>query len=65
VTAVVSANSGGGTDAASVLDGFHAGIAVVAAIAALGLAVAAAGVLRESRERSLAAAEALPEREAA
>jgi MFS family permease len=64
VTAVVSSNTSG-TDGASMLDGFQAGIAVVAAIAALGLAVAAAGVLRESRERALSAVEAVPEREAA
>jgi hypothetical protein len=64
VTAVVSSNTNG-TDGASMLDGFQAGIAVVAAIAALGLAVAAAGVLRESRERALSAVEAVPEREAA
>jgi predicted MFS family arabinose efflux permease len=64
VTAVVSSNTSG-TDGASMLDGFQAGIAVVAAIAALGLAVAAAGVLRESRERAVSAVEAVPEREAA
>ena len=51
VTAVVSANTSG-TDAASMLDGFRPGIAVVTAIAALGLAVAVAGVLRESRDRA-------------
>ena len=71
VTAVASAGTGSGTDAASMLDGFRPGIAVVTAIAALGLAVAAVGVLRESRERGLAtaepmpAAQAMPEREAA
>jgi MFS family permease len=65
VTAVVSAGTGGGTDAASLLDGFRPGIAVVTAIAAVGLAVAAAGVLRESRERGLVAGEALRGREAA
>ncbi len=64
VTAVVSSNTSG-TDAASMLDGFRPGIAVVTAIAALGLAVAVAGVLRESRDRGLAAVEPLPEREAA
>jgi EmrB/QacA subfamily drug resistance transporter len=64
VTAVVSSNTSG-TDAASMLDGFRPGIAVVTAIAALGLAVAIAGVLRESRDRGLAAVEPLPEREAA
>jgi EmrB/QacA subfamily drug resistance transporter len=62
VSAVVSAGTGGGTDAASLLDGFRPGIGVVTAIAALGLAVAAAGVLREWRERGLAATEAVPER---
>ena len=51
VTAVVSANTTG-TDGASMLDGFRPGIAVVTAIAALGVAVAAVGVLRESRERA-------------
>jgi predicted MFS family arabinose efflux permease len=64
VTAVVSSNTSG-TGATSMLDGFHAGIAVVAAIAALGLAVAAAGVLRESRERKMTAVEPVLEREAA
>ena len=64
VTAVVSSNTSG-TDAASMLDGFRPGIAVVTAIAALGLAVAVVGVLRESRDRGLAAVEPLPEREAA
>jgi EmrB/QacA subfamily drug resistance transporter len=66
VTAVVSANTGGGTDAASLLDGFRPGIAVTAAIAVLGLAVAITGVVREGRERGLApASEPVPEREAA
>ena len=62
VSAVVSAGTGGGTDAASLLDGFRPGIAVVTAIAALGLTVAVAGVLREWRERGLPAGEAVPER---
>ncbi|HZC13074.1 MAG TPA: MFS transporter, partial [Thermoleophilaceae bacterium] len=66
VTAVVSANTGGGTDAASLLDGFRPGIAVTAAVAALGLAVAITGVVREGREQGLAGAgEPVPEREAA
>jgi predicted MFS family arabinose efflux permease len=65
VTAVVSSNTGGGTDAASLLDGFRPGIAVTAAIAALGLAVATAGLVRDARERGLAAAQPVPEREAA
>ena len=64
VTAVVSSNTSG-TNAASMLDGFRPGIAVVTAIAALGLAVAVAGVLRESRDRGIAAVEPLQEREAA
>jgi predicted MFS family arabinose efflux permease len=65
VTAVVSSNTGTGGDAASLLDGFRPGLAVVTAIAALGLTVAIAGVLREGRERGLAAAEPVPGREAA
>jgi predicted MFS family arabinose efflux permease len=64
VTAVVSSNTSG-SDAASMLDGFRPGIAVVTAIAALGLAVAVAGVLREARDRGSVAVEPLPEREAA
>ena len=47
------------------LDGFRPGIAVVTAIAVLGLVVAVAGVLRESRDRALATVEAIPKREAA
>ena len=43
-----------------------AGIAAVTiAFAALGLAVAVAGVLRESRDRGIVSVERLPEREAA
>jgi MFS family permease len=73
VTAVVSANTGAATDAASVLDGFRPAIAVVTAVAALGLAVALAGTGLTRARRRLepvvlpveAAPEALPEREAA
>jgi EmrB/QacA subfamily drug resistance transporter len=43
VTAVVSANSGSGADAASLLDGLRPAIAVVTGIAVVGLAVALAG----------------------
>ena len=61
VTAVVSSNTTG-TDGASMLDGFRPGIAVVTAIAALGVAVAAAGVLRESRDRAITVVEPVPDR---
>jgi predicted MFS family arabinose efflux permease len=61
VTAVVSSNTTG-TDGASMLDGFRPGIAVVTAIAALGVVVAAVGVLRESRERAMTAVEPVAER---
>ncbi|MBA3262596.1 MAG: MFS transporter [Thermoleophilaceae bacterium] len=49
VTAVVSANTGTATDAASMLDGFRPAIAVVTGVAALGVAVALAGSPRFSR----------------
>jgi EmrB/QacA subfamily drug resistance transporter len=69
VTAVVSANTGTGGDAASLLDGFRPGLAVVTAVSVLGLGVALAGVALGARERRLAvaplAAEQVPEREAA
>jgi EmrB/QacA subfamily drug resistance transporter len=70
VTAVVSSNTGSGTDAASLLDGFKPGLAVVAGVSVLGLAVALAGVLAGARERRLAVApaptaEPATEREAA
>jgi MFS family permease len=72
VTAVVSANSGSGADAAALLDGLRPAIAVVTGIAALGLAVAFAGTrLAAARAAPVVAApieparEALPEREAA
>jgi predicted MFS family arabinose efflux permease len=67
VTAVVSANTGTGGDAASMLDGFRAGLGVVTAISVLGLGVASAGVALGARERRLAVAPlpAEPEREAA
>jgi MFS family permease len=58
VTAVVSSNTGSGTDAASLLDGFKPGLAVVAAVSVLGLTVALAGVLAGARERRLAVAPA-------
>ena len=58
VTAVVSSNTGSGTDAASLLDGFKPGLAVVAGVSVLGLAVALAGVLAGARERRLAVAPA-------
>jgi EmrB/QacA subfamily drug resistance transporter len=69
VTAVVSSNTGTGGDAASLLDGFRPGLAVVTAISVLGLGVALAGVALGARERRLAVApapaEPVPEREAA
>src|SRR5919108_1861472 len=68
VTAVVSANSGSGADAASLLDGFRPAIAVVTGIAVIGLAIALAGTrLARARPAELSPApatvvEALPER---
>jgi MFS family permease len=71
-TAVISANTGGATQGAALLDGFQPAIGVVTAIAALGVVVALTGtrLLRARRpELALAPAEAapeaLPEREAA
>jgi predicted MFS family arabinose efflux permease len=68
VTAVVSANSGSGADAASLLDGFRPAIAVITGIAVIGLAIALAGTrLARARPAELSPApaavvEALPER---
>jgi len=54
-TAVISANTGGATQGAALLDGFQPAIAVVTAIAAVGLVVAVTGVrLLRSREPELA-----------
>jgi MFS family permease len=54
-TAVISANTGGATQGAALLDGFQPAIAVVTAIAALGLVAALTGVrLMRSREPELA-----------
>jgi EmrB/QacA subfamily drug resistance transporter len=71
-SAVISANSGGATQGAALLDGFQPAIAVVTAISALGLIAALTGVrLLRSREPDIALAaagaesEAVPEREAA
>jgi MFS family permease len=71
-TAVISANSGGATQGAALIDGFQPAIAVVTAISAIGLIVALTGtrVLRGRRpELAIATAEAgpeaVPEREAA
>jgi len=71
-TAVISANSGGATQGAALLDGFQPAIAVVTGISAIGLLVALTGTrLFRRREPQLALAtaeagpEALPEREAA
>ena len=71
-TAVISANSGGATQGASLLDGFQPAIAVVTGISAIGLAVALTGTrLLRARQPALAIAtaqaepEALEEREAA
>jgi MFS family permease len=71
-TAVISANSGGATQGAALLDGFQPAIGVVTGISAIGLAVALTGtrLLRARRpELAVAPAEAgsepLSEREAA
>jgi MFS family permease len=71
-TAVISANSGGATQGAALIDGFQPAIAVVTAISAIGLVVALTGTraLRRRRpELAIATAEAgpeaVPEREAA
>jgi MFS family permease len=71
-TAVISANSGGATQGAALLDGFQPAIAVVTGISAIGLVVALTGTrLLRGREPELALAtaeaapEAVPEREAA
>jgi MFS family permease len=71
-TAVISANSGGATQGAALLDGFQPAIAVVTAISAIGLVVALTGtrlLRRRQPELALATAEAapepVPEREAA
>jgi MFS family permease len=71
-TAVISANSGGATHGAALLDGFQPAIGVVTGISAIGLAVALTGLgLLRSRTPELAVAqvetvpEALTEREAA
>jgi len=74
VTAVLSANSGGATDAASMLDGLRPAIGVVTGVAAIGLVVALAGTtIASARARRVAVApaaieplpEPLPERDAA
>jgi MFS family permease len=71
-SAVISANSGGATQGAALMDGFQAAIGVVTAISALGLIAALTGTrLLRTRQPELALAtaqadqEALPEREAA
>jgi MFS family permease len=46
VTAVVTSQTGGGTDPASLLDGYRPGIAVATLVAVLGLGVALAGIRR-------------------
>jgi hypothetical protein len=65
VTAVVTANSGGGGDASALLDGFRPAIGVVTGVAALGVVVALAGArIAALRERGVAPAssvETLPE----
>jgi MFS family permease len=63
-TAVISANSGGATQGAALLDGFQPAIAVVTGISAIGLLVALTGLgLLRSRtpELAVATAEAAPE----
>ena len=69
---MISANSGGATQGAALMDGFQAAIGVVTAISALGLIAALTGTrLLRARQPELALAtaqaeqEALPEREAA
>ena len=72
-TAVISANSGGATQGAALLDGFQPAIAVVTGIAAIGLVVALTGTsLLRGRQPELAIAtaeagpsEAVSERKAA
>jgi hypothetical protein len=44
VTAVVASNTGTGTDATSIINGFRPGILVAASIALLGLVVALTGL---------------------
>jgi hypothetical protein len=63
-TAVISANSGGATQGAALMDGFQPAIAVVTGIAAIGLVVALTGtrLLRgRQHELAIATAEAGPE----
>jgi MFS family permease len=63
-TAVISANSGGATHGAALLDGFQPAIGVVTGISAIGLAVALTGLgLLRSRkpELAVASAETAPE----
>ncbi len=63
-TAVISANSGGATQGAALMDGFQPAIAVVTGIAAIGLVVALTGtrLLRGRQpELAIATAEAGPE----
>jgi MFS family permease len=55
VSAVVSGQAGGSTDPAVVLDAYQTAIAVTVAIAALGVAVALAGLVRERWPRLAAA----------
>ena len=71
-SAVISANSGGATEGAALMDGFQPAIAVVTAISALGLVAALTGTrLLRGRQPELALATAqaeadsLPERDAA
>ena len=63
-TAVISANSGGATQGAALLDGFQPAIGVVTGISAIGLVVALTGtrlLRRRQPELAIAAAEAAPE----
>jgi hypothetical protein len=63
-TAVISANSGGATAGAALLDGLQPAIAVVTGISAIGLVVALTGtglLRRRQPELALAPAEAAPE----
>jgi MFS family permease len=70
-SAVISANSGGATQGAALMDGFQPAIGVVTAISALGLIAALTGTrLLRGRQPELALAtaqaeESVPEREAA
>ncbi|HEY1595968.1 MAG TPA: MFS transporter [Thermoleophilaceae bacterium] len=60
VTAVVTAQSGSGTSASSLLDGFRPGLGVVTAVAVLGLATAASGLAWRARFARFRASDPAP-----